>query len=139
VPNEASLDSLALTAAMEYGIRNTGISIPLVCATIDRSDPSPELLASVQVGRQVALRPGSACLIDTTGGPLTGRSLVRERSSTLRGISINTDQRIVAPDGSVSFMISYYQNYLSSADWRCTARHQQNRWVLDVCRLERIS
>ena len=135
-----ALDSLALVTAIEYGVKTTGIDVPLVCVSVARADPRPELLALVQVGRVTALRPGSACHVDTTGGPLTGRSLVAERSgSALRGISVNVGTRTVAADGSVSFMVSYYQHYLSSADWRCTARRRGKQSTVDTCHLERIS
>lgn len=134
------LDSLAVATAIQYGIRGTGMEIPLVCVSVERADPPPQLLALVQVGRDATLRPGSACHVDTTGGPLTGRSLVAERAgSALRGISVNVGPRVVNADGSLTFMVSYYQHYLSSADWRCNARRRGRQWLLDACRLERIS
>ena len=138
---DLALDSLALATAIEYGVKTTGIEVPLVCVSVAQADPRPELLALVQVGRVTALRPGSVCHVDTTGGPLTGRSLVAERSgSALRGISVNVGRRAAAAaDGSVTFMVSYYQHYLSSAEWRCTARWHEKQWVVDVCHLERIS
>jgi hypothetical protein len=138
--SDHGLDSLALASAIEYGIRTTGIEVPLVCVAVERADPGAELLALVQLGRATVLRPGSACHVDTTGGPLTGRSLVAERTgSALRGISVNVGPRVTAADGSVTFMVSYYQHYLSSADWRCAARRRGTQWVVDACVLERIS
>ena len=140
VRNDHALDSLALATAIEYGIRGTGIEVPLVCASVSGSDPQPELLAMLQKRRSSILRMGSTCHVDTTGGPRTGRSLVAERSGgALRGISVNVGPRTTVTDSSVSFMVSYYQNYLSSADWRCEARRRGKRWVLHNCQLERIS
>ena len=137
---DVALDSLAIATAIEYGVRATGIDVPLICVSVARADPRPELLALIQSGRVTALRPGTACHVDTTGGRLTGRSLVTERSgSGLRGISVNVGDRTVTTDGNVAFMVSYYQHYLSSADWRCTARRRGKQWVVDKCLLERMS
>ena len=103
---DLALDSLVLATAIQYGIGATGIDVPLVCVSLSQVDPRPELLALVQKSRVSVLRPGSACHVDTTGGPLTGRSLVAERSGgALRGISVNVGPRAVAADGSVSFSV----------------------------------
>ena len=135
-----ALDSSALATAIDYGVKATGIEVPLVCVSVAQADPRPELLAAAQAGRVTTLRPGSACHVDTTGGPLTGRSLVTERAgSALRGISVNVGYRSAAADGRVTFLVSYYQHYLSSADWGCTARRRGRQWVVGVCQLERIS
>ena len=138
--SDRALDSLALETAIAYGIGGTGTDVPLVCASVSGSDPQPELLALLQKRRSSALRMGSTCHVDTTGGPLTGRSLVAERSgSALRVISVDVGPRTTVTDSSVSFMVSYYQHYLSSADWRCEARRRGKKWVLHNCQLERIS
>lgn len=108
--------------------------------TVASADPGPELLASLQAGAVIALRPGSACHVDTTGGPRTSRSLVAERAGgELRGISVNAGRRSVVDDSTVTFMMSYYQHFLSGADWRCTARRRGKQWVLYRCQMERIS
>ena len=135
-----ALDSLTLVTAIQHGIRGAGGGdVPLVCVTVEQHDPRPELLAVLRVGRNAALRPGSACQVDTTGGPLTGRSLVVERSgSGLRGISVRVSHQSVA-DTIATFRVSYYQHYRSSADWFCTVRRRGRSWVLDFCQLERIS
>ena len=136
-----ALDSLTLVTAIQHGIRGAGGGeLPLVCVTVEQRDPRPEFLAILQVGRNAALRPGSACQVDTTGGRLTDRSLVVERSgSGLRGISVRVSHQTVAADTVATFRISYYQHYLSSADWFCTVRRRGRSWVLDFCQLERIS
>ena len=137
---DLALDSLALVTAIQYGVGATGIDVALVCVSLSRADPRPELLRLLQERRSSVLRAGSNCHVDTTGGPLTGRSLVAELSgSALRGISVNAGPYATLSDSSVSFMVSYYQHYLSSADWRCEARRRGKQWVVHHCQLERIS
>ena len=136
----AGLDSLAVLTAIQYGLRGVGGEVPLVCVSIEQADPRAELLSKLQVGRAFALRPGSTCHVDTTGGPSTDRSLVAERSGTgLRGISVRVSSLTLTAEGTATFRVSYYQHYLSSADWFCAARRREKSWVIDRCRLERIS
>ena len=139
--HDFALDSLAIATAIQHGLRTAHPrgDVRLVCVSIGNADPQPLLLAGIR-SEGVTLRPGSACHTEQPNGRGTDRSLVVERAGgELRGISINVGRRIVMVEGSLRFQVSYYQNYLSAADWQCTVRRRGKTWVLDTCRLERIS
>ena len=139
--HDVALDSLAIATAIQHGLRTAHPrgDVRLVCVSIGNADPNPELLADLR-SEGVTLRPGSACHTERPRGRGTDRSLVVERTGgELRGISVNVGRRVVMSDGDLTFQVSYYQHYLSSADWQCTARRRGRTWVLDACQLERIS
>jgi hypothetical protein len=139
--NDATLDSLAIATAIQHGLRTAHPrgDVRLVCVSIGNVDPEPGLLARIR-SEGVTLRPGSACHAERPSGRGTDRSLVVERTGgELRGISVNVSRRVVMAEGGLTFQVSYYQHYLSGADWRCTARRRGKTWVLYRCELERIS
>jgi hypothetical protein len=139
--HDIALDSLAIATAIQYGLRTAHPrgDVRLVCVSIGNADPETGLLAGIQIAA-VTLRPGSECDVERPSGRGTDRSLVVERTgSKLRGISVNVGRRVVMTGGDLTFHVSYYQHYLSGADWKCTARRRGKTWVLDLCQLERIS
>jgi hypothetical protein len=108
--------------------------------SIAHNDPASHVLRGVQLyGDDLVVRPGSACFVDTTSNPRTGRSLVTERGSLLRGIAVNASRPVFESDTSATFAVTYYQHFLSAGDWSCTARRRNKRWVVHVCDLTRIS
>lgn len=137
-----ALDSLSVVTAIEHGLRTAHPrgDVRLVCVSVASADPDPALLASLQASAVIARRPASACHVDTTGSRRTSRSLVAARAGgDLRGISVNAGRRSVVDDSTVMFMVSYYQHYVSGADWRCKARRRGGQWVTYMCQMERIS
>jgi hypothetical protein len=139
--HDAALDSLAIATAIQHGLRTAHPrgDVRLACVSIGNADPEPGQLARIR-SEGVTLRPGSACHAEQPSGRGTGRSLVVERTGgELRGISVNVNRRAVVEKGILTFQVSYYQHYLSAAEWRCTARRRGKKWVLDVCQLESIS
>ena len=136
-----ALDSMAMATAIQHGLRTAHPrgDVRLVCVTLGDADPEPALLAGIR-SEGVTLRPGSACDVEKPIGRGTDRSLVVLRAGgELRGISVNVGRRIALADSGFTFQVSYYQNFSSAGDWRCSVRRREKSWVLHSCQLTRIS
>lgn len=154
-------DSTALSialfrAAVDLGRRTAhGAAAPEVLCLARRLPPAlaadwtaqyaePDSAAVAQLRQELrdelpAVRPLTACRIDPIGAAPRSVSLVVERATGRPGLLVWAAAPAGDGAGGLSVRVGYYEHGVSAADWRCAVRREGERWVVDGCRLERIS
>jgi hypothetical protein len=104
--------------------------------------PDSAVVARLQAEMREELpivRPVNACRVDPLGSAPRSVSLVVERATGRRGLLVWATAPTADGPGRLSVEVGYYQHGLSAADWRCAVRREGEGWLVDGCRLERIS
>ena len=102
------------------------------------AEPDSSVVALLRE-RFPAVRPISACRIEPLRGALDNTSLVVERETGKRGLVIWIEPAKRNTVGAVVARLGYYENGFSAADWVCAVRRIDDEWIVNACRMTRIS
>ena len=101
-------------------------------------EPDSAVIARIRERVPVA-RPMSACLVEPLRSARDNTPLVVERATGRRGIIVWMQAPARNTTGALTVGIGYYEHGLSAADWICAVRRDGTEWIVNACRMTRIS
>jgi hypothetical protein len=102
-------------------------------------DPPPSVIADLQRGRSILVRPRSACVVLARGSAADRTSRVQDTISGKRGILVYVNMPEQLADSTLAVRFAYYEHGLSAGWWKCTVRRRDSGWEVARCELLGIS
>lgn len=149
----ATMDTSLMTVVLRTAVReglytaHSADTPQVVCVGLDEADqpgpgwlerladPPPSVMNELARGRQMPVRPRSACKLLPFDSTQREVSRVEDTHTGKRGILVWMDKPKPMVGSELTVNFAYYQHELSGAWWTCTVRRRSNGWEVASCQL----